>query len=141
MNLGREALPENAIHLKTRAAWRSWLVAHHARGEGVWLVSYKKATGLARFDYGAAVEEALCFGWVDSTANKLDERRSMLWFAPRKARSGWSRPNRIRIATLTEAGLMTEAGFAKVRAARIEETARMAALNLRANQRVPPVVR
>ena len=101
-------------------AWRAWLVEHHQRPAGGWLVSYKKATGLARFDYDAAVEEALCFGWVDSKANKLDDARSMLWFAPRKPKTGWSRPNKLRIEKLSAAGRMTEVGLAKVRAAQVD---------------------
>ena len=114
------AVPVDAVHPLTREAWRAWLAEHHGRGSGVWLVSYKKATGLARFGYDAAVEEALCFGWVDSKANKLDAARSMLWFAPRKPRTGWSRPNKLRIEKMTAAGLMAEAGLAKVRAAQAE---------------------
>lgn len=113
-------MPRDAVHPLTREAWRAWLATHHQRDSGVWLVSYKKATGLARFDYDAAVEEALCFGWVDSKANKLDEARSMLWFAPRKPRTGWSRPNKLRIETMTAAGQMAEAGLAKVRAAQAD---------------------
>lgn len=111
-------LPLNAIHPKTRAAWRTWLQQHHTRSEGVWLVSYKKATGKARFDYDEAVEEALCFGWIDSKPNKLDDERAMLWFAPRKAGTGWSRVNKQRAGKMIEAGLMTPAGLAKIEAAK-----------------------
>jgi uncharacterized protein YdeI (YjbR/CyaY-like superfamily) len=82
------------------------------------LVSYKKATGKARFDYDEAVEEALCFGWVDSKGNKLDDERSMLWFAPRQSGSGWSRPNKQRIERMIEAGLMMPTGLAKIEAAK-----------------------
>lgn len=117
---GGAGLPVNAVHPLTREAWREWLVEHHRRDAGLWLVSYKKATGLSRFDYDAAVEEALCFGWVDSKANKLDAARSMLWFAPRKPRTGWSRPNKLRIEKMIAAGRMTEAGLAKVRAAQAD---------------------
>ena len=62
----------------TRLEWRQWLAQNHTRTEGVWLISYKKASGKPRFDYDEAVEEALCFGWVDSKPNKLDEERAML---------------------------------------------------------------
>lgn len=71
--------PPNSIHPKTRADWRAWLEQNHTQTEGVWLISYKKATGKPRFDYEEAVEEALCFGWIDSKPNKLDEERSLLW--------------------------------------------------------------
>ena len=111
-------LPPNSIHPKTRAEWRTWLEEHHTRKEGVWLISYKKSTGKARFDYEEAVEEALCFGWIDSKGNKLDDERSLLWFAPRKPGTGWSKLNKTRIDKLTAEGLMMPAGLAKVEAAK-----------------------
>jgi len=110
--------PSNSIHPQSRAEWRQWLAQNHERPEGVWLISFKKATGKPRFDYEEAVEEALCFGWIDSKGNKLDEERSMLWFAPRKAKTGWSKPNKIRIEKLIAAGLMTPAGLAKIETAK-----------------------
>lgn len=115
-------LPPNAVHPLTRADWRAWLAENHARPDGVWLVSYKKATGKPRFDYGEAVEEALCFGWVDSKPNKLDAERSLLWFAPRKPGTGWSKANKDRVERLTAAGLMAPAGQAKVDAAKADGT-------------------
>jgi hypothetical protein len=90
---GSAAPPPNSIHPLTRAEWRAWLEENHSRGEGVWLITYKKATGKARVEYEETVEEALCFGWIDSTPNKLDDERSLLWFAPRKPGTGWSKPN------------------------------------------------
>ncbi len=110
--------PDNSVHPKSRAAWRSWLARNHRREAGIWLIAYKKATGLPRFEYDDAVEEALCFGWVDSKPRKLDAKRSMLWFAPRKAGSGWSRPNKLRVERLLAAGLMAPSGLEKVDAAR-----------------------
>jgi uncharacterized protein YdeI (YjbR/CyaY-like superfamily) len=109
--------PPNSTHPKTRAEWRAWLLVHHARDEGVWLITYKKATGKPRVEYVDAVEEALCFGWVDSKPNKLDDERSILWFAPRKGGTGWSKPNKERVERMIAAGLMTPAGLAKVNAA------------------------
>ncbi len=106
------------VHPKTRTAWRRWLERHHARADGVWLVSYKKATGKPRVDYEAAVEEALCFGWVDSKPRKLDDERTMLYFTPRKPRSGWAGSNKARVARLVAEGRMAPAGLAKVEAAR-----------------------
>ena len=110
--------PPNSVHPKTRSEWRAWLSEHHQRPNGVWLITYKKATGKPRIDYNDAVEEALCFGWIDSKGNKLDEERSMLWFAPRKPGTGWSRPNKERVAKLLAAELMAPVGLAKVEAAR-----------------------
>lgn len=110
--------PDNSVHPLSRSEWRDWLGANHARTEGVWLVTYKKATGEPRVDYDEAVEEALCFGWVDSKPNKLDEARSLLWFAPRKAGTGWSKPNKDRVERMMAAGLMAPAGLAKVETAK-----------------------
>jgi uncharacterized protein YdeI (YjbR/CyaY-like superfamily) len=109
---------ESSVQPATRAAWRAWLAKHHSRAEGVWLITYKKIAGKPRIEYGEAVEEALCFGWVDSKPGKVDAERTKLWFAPRKARSGWSRPNKERIARMVAAGLMHAAGLAKIEAAK-----------------------
>jgi uncharacterized protein YdeI (YjbR/CyaY-like superfamily) len=114
------SLPKNAIHPKTRAAWRRWLREHHNQTKGIWFVSYKKATGNPRVEYEEAVEEALCFGWVDSKVNKLDEERSMLWFSPRKANTGGSKPNKERIERILAAGLMHSIGLAKVKQAKAD---------------------
>ena len=112
--------PPNSTHPKTRAAWRDWLAEHHARDEGVWLIRYKQAAGKPTVSYGEAVEEALCFGWIDSLPRKLDAERTMLYFAPRKAGSGWSRPNKRRVERMTAAGKMTSAGQAKIDAAKAD---------------------
>ena len=108
------------FHPTDRAQWRAWLSANHATATGVWLVSHKAATGLPRVEYGEAVEEALCFGWVDSLARGIDEERSSLLYTPRRPRSGWSRSNKERVARLTAAGLMAPAGLALVEAARAD---------------------
>jgi uncharacterized protein YdeI (YjbR/CyaY-like superfamily) len=110
--------PPNSIHPKTRAEWRAWLEQHHTQTEGIWLISFKKGTGKPRMENGEAVEEALCFGWIDSKPNKLDDELSMLWFAPRKAGTGWSKINKERVERLIVAGLMTLAGLAKIEAAK-----------------------
>ncbi len=110
--------PDNAVHPLSRAEWRAWLEQNHTRAEGIWLISYKKATGKPRVEYDEAVEEALCFGWIDSKGNKLDEERSLLWFAPRKPKTGWSKPNKERVERLIAAGLMAPAGLVKIEAAK-----------------------
>lgn len=110
--------PSNSVHPKTRSEWCAWLAKHHQREEGVWLVTYKKGTGKPRIDYNEAVEEALCFGWIDSKPAKLDDERSMLYFAPRKPGSAWSKANKQRVEKLIAAGLMTPAGLAKIEAAK-----------------------
>ena len=128
--------PSNSVHPLSRAEWRAWLAENYTRTEGIWLVSYKKATGKPRFAYDEAVEEALCFGWVDSKPNKLDEERSLLWFAPRKGGTGWSKPNKERVEKLIAAGLMTPAGLAKVEAAKADGT--WAALDSIEALEIPP---
>lgn len=114
--------PINSVHPKSRAEWRKWLEENHTRNEGVWLIMYKKGTGKPRVDYAEAVEEALCFGWIDSKGNKLDDERSMLWMAPRKPITGWSKLNKERIEKLIKSGLMTSAGLAKINAAKKDGT-------------------
>ncbi len=113
-------LPPDAVHPKSSAAWRDWLSAHHERDGGVWLVTYKKAAGIADMSYDDAVCEALCFGWVDSKPRALDEKRTMLWFAPRKPGSLWSQPNKQRVARLQAEGRMHAAGTRKVDAAKAD---------------------
>jgi uncharacterized protein YdeI (YjbR/CyaY-like superfamily) len=102
----------------SRAAWREWLEKHHATSSGVRLVIYKKASGKQRLSYDEAVEEALCFGWVDSTTNTLDANRYTLNFSPRKPGSVWAQSNKQRVERLIEQGLMTPAGLAKIEAAK-----------------------
>lgn len=110
--------PENSTYALSRAEWRAWLEQNHTRPEGVWLISNKKASGKPQVTYDESVEEALCFGWVDSKGRRLDDERTMLWFAPRKARTGWSRPNKERIERLLAANLIRPAGQVKIDAAK-----------------------
>lgn len=93
--------------------WRTWLAEHHTQPQGVWLVSARKAVDKA-FSYDASVVEALRVGWVDSTVKPVDEHRTMMWFAPRRRGSMWTRINKGRVARLEEAGLMEPAGAAAV---------------------------
>ncbi len=106
------------FHAESRAAWRFWLQANHDVERGVWLCSWRSATGKPACLYPDAVEEAICFGWIDSTANVLDEERGLQLMTPRKARSGWTRLNRRRAAAMEEAGLMTDAGRRSIETAR-----------------------
>jgi len=98
------------VYVATRAAWRAWLATHHASKREVWLIYCKKGSGQPRVEYGDAVEEALCFGWIDSTTKTLDADRYAQRFSPRKAGSNWSTPNLIRIKRLVADGLMMPAG-------------------------------
>jgi uncharacterized protein YdeI (YjbR/CyaY-like superfamily) len=97
-------------HAETRTAWRAWLAANHATAPGVWLASWKRGANRPTVAYEEAVEEALCFGWIDSTVNTLDEERGLQLMTPRRPRSSWTRLNRERVARLEAEGRMTEAG-------------------------------
>ncbi len=100
------------IHPKNRKQWREWLEKNHQTSPGVWFTYYKKETGKPRVHYAEAVEEALCFGWIDSLPRKLDEERTMLKFTPRKPKSVWSKLNKTRIEQLINDKLMMPAGAA-----------------------------
>ena len=100
-------------HPTTRADWRSWLAAHHDREAEIWLVYNKRHTGEPRMEYDDAVEEALCFGWIDSIVRTIDEDRYAQKFTPRRAKSKWSELNRRRFAKMVAEGKMTAAGLAK----------------------------
>ncbi|SFQ66879.1 YdeI/OmpD-associated family protein [Hymenobacter arizonensis] len=102
----------------SRAEWRQWLAEHHTSSPGVWLVYFKKASGQPSVTYPEAVEEALCFGWIDSHPRKLDADRTQLLFTPRKPRSGWSKVNKERLERLEAARLLMPAGLAAIAIAR-----------------------
>ena len=102
--------PGERVHAETREQWRAWLAEHAGQSPGAWLVSWRQQTGRPAVGYEAAVCEALAVGWVDSKQVRLDEDRTLLWFTPRRLGSGWSRPNKVRLAALEQAGLMTPAG-------------------------------
>ena len=97
-------------HPPDLAAWRAWLTANHDTVRGVWVASWRKASGRDRVAYEDLVEEAICFGWIDSTVNLLDDQRGLQLMTPRKPKSGWTRLNRDRFAALEAQGRMTDAG-------------------------------
>ena len=97
-------------HPRDLRAWRSWLQANHDRERGVWTASWRKASGREPVAYEKLVEEALCFGWIDSTVNILDDDRGLQLMTPRKPKSGWTRLNRQRVEAMEEQGRMTDAG-------------------------------
>ena len=108
------------VLMTNRAEWRAWLEENHVTAPGVWLVTYKKSSGKPHLSYDELVEEALCFGWIDSKGNTVDAERTKLLITPRKRGSGWSRPNKARIERLVASGLMTPAGLAKIEAAKAD---------------------
>ncbi len=96
----------------TRQEWREWLAQHHRDRKEIWLIYYKKSAGKKGIAYDEAVEEALCFGWIDGTNKGINEETYAGRFTPRRPKSPWSASNRARIARLLEEGRMTEAGLA-----------------------------
>ncbi len=111
---------DDAPHFQAddRDTWRAWLEANHGTSRGVWLVTWRARSGRAGLDYEAAVEEALCFGWVDSTGGRVDEDRGKLYFARRKPRSAWAATNKARVERLIAQGRMTPAGLAAIEQAK-----------------------
>jgi uncharacterized protein YdeI (YjbR/CyaY-like superfamily) len=120
MSTGHADLP--IVQPKTRSEWRRWLRAHHATSRGAWLIVAKKDAGIQGVSYDEAVEEALCFGWIDGQTRALDARRFKLRMTPRKPGSTWAKSNKVRIATLVKDGRMTPAGLAKIEAAKRDGT-------------------
>lgn len=108
------------VHLRTAAEWRRWLDRNHASAAGVWLVSYRRATGKPAIGYEDTVREALCYGWIDSTIRKLDEERTAQLFTPRRPGSTWALTNKARVKELIATGRMRPAGLAKIEAAKRE---------------------
>lgn len=96
---------------KTRQQWRKWLQKNHNRKAAVWVIFYKQKAGKPTLTWSDAVEEALCFGWIDSIKKTLDEERSIQFFSKRKPKSTWSKINKVKVQKLTDAGLMTQAGL------------------------------
>ncbi|MCW3117890.1 MAG: hypothetical protein JWM28_1972 [Chitinophagaceae bacterium] len=106
------------FHPATRQAWRQWLQKNHQASPGIWMIYYKKESGKHKVSYAEAVEEALCFGWIDSLPRKLDKERAMLKFTPRKPKSSWSALNKKRVRKLVKNKLMKAAGLAKINRAK-----------------------
>jgi len=113
---GKSDLP--LLQPKSRKAWRAWLAKNHASSSGIWLVYAKKHTGLPSLTYADAVEEALCFGWIDSLVHPIDDSLYKQVFTPRKPSSAWSPLNKKRVEKLIAASQMTDAGMKMIELAR-----------------------
>jgi uncharacterized protein YdeI (YjbR/CyaY-like superfamily) len=98
------------FYAKNRQQWRKWLAKYGQTKKEVYLILYNKKSTTKSVSYAEAVEEALCFGWIDSLKNKRDPESAYQRFSPRKPTSKWSKPNRERVQRLVEEGLMTEHG-------------------------------
>ncbi len=118
---------DDSIEPRTVSALRRWLSQNHTRTTGLWLILQKKSATTTNvrklaLTYSEAVDELLCFGWIDSKAGTIDDSRSKVWISPRKAKSGWSKVNKDKIAALEAAGRLAEPGIAKVSAAKLDGT-------------------
>jgi uncharacterized protein YdeI (YjbR/CyaY-like superfamily) len=99
-------------------AWRKWLEENHQSKESIWLIYYKKKSNTPSLSWSEAVDEALCFGWIDSTAKSLDDDTYMQFFCKRKPNSVWSKVNKIKIKQLQDAALMAQAGLDSIEKAK-----------------------
>lgn len=108
------------VEVTSREQWRTWLANNHTQTDSIWLVTYKKHTGSRYLSYDAIVEEALCFGWIDSLPRKLDSDRTMLLLSPRRPKSPWSKLNKDRVTQMLNQGLMTPSGQAKIERAKAD---------------------
>ncbi|MEN7550043.1 YdeI/OmpD-associated family protein [Rapidithrix thailandica] len=107
-------MPKNEIETycpESRTAWRKWLEKNHQSKQAVWLVYFRSSTKVASMSWSEAVDEALCFGWIDSTKKTIDKERYMQYFSKRKPNSTWSKINKEKVAKLIQNNLMTKAGF------------------------------
>ena len=108
----------NALIFKNRNEWRSWLEKNHTIFNEAWLIHYKKSSDKKSLNHFDAVEEALCFGWIDSKLKKIDEERYILKYTPRKSKSVWSKINKENAEKMISLGKMTKAGFDKIEEAK-----------------------
>src|SRR5947209_6309842 len=115
MKLGR------TLYITNRKAWRAWLAKNHAREREIWLIYYKKHSGKPRIPYNDAVEEALCYGWTDSTIKRIDDDRMAQRFSPCRAKSVLSETNTERVRRLIKAKKMTRVGLEKIQT-QLEQT-------------------
>ncbi|HEX2935843.1 MAG TPA: YdeI/OmpD-associated family protein [Bacteroidales bacterium] len=117
-NMSKPELP--VLLFETPGEWRDWLEQNHQNTEGVWLQFYKKDTGIKSLNHDTALDEALCFGWIDGQANKYDEKSYLQKFTPRRKRSIWSKRNIEHIERLGKEGKMHPAGWREVEAAKAD---------------------
>jgi uncharacterized protein YdeI (YjbR/CyaY-like superfamily) len=107
------------FYARDRKSWRAWLSKNHDKEKSVWLIIYKKGAAKKSTSYAEAVEEALCFGWIDSKPNKRDVESFYQFFAKRNPSSNWSKINKDRVKTLIDQGLMTPSGMAIIEQAKL----------------------
>ena len=109
---------EKVLYFENGVSWRKWLAQNHHNAKEAWLIFYKKHSGKTGISYDEALEEALCFGWIDGKMQGIDEEKYMIRYTPRKAKSVWSKINKEKALRLLESGRMTDAGMAKIEEAK-----------------------
>ncbi len=114
--IDREALDH--VEAPDSSVWRAWLEEHHLTQPAVWLILYTKASGVESIDWDKAVDEALCFGWIDSVVQRLDDTRRRQYFGPRKPKGNWSKVNKSKVERLIAEGKMMPAGLAAIERAK-----------------------
>lgn len=135
----RKQLQKKPQFFLTRAAWRSWLKKNHGRDVGVWVLFYKKHVGRG-LTYEEAVEEALCFGWIDGQLRRIDEKQHILWFCPRRPGSVWAPSNIARVQRLIREKKMAANGLAVFRSAKLQKRTAPSAVS-QARIVLPPELR
>lgn len=113
-----EPKEQSVIYPKSRAEWRRWLEKNHLLKPSVWIVFYKKKTKKPTMSWSESVDEALCFGWIDSTKKSRDDESSIQFFSKRKPNSTWSKVNKMKVESLIANGLMMKAGFDSIERAK-----------------------
>jgi uncharacterized protein YdeI (YjbR/CyaY-like superfamily) len=112
----------NTFHAKSQQEWRNWLIENHQIEKSVWLIIYRKESGIPSVYYPEAVDEALCFGWIDSKPNKRDDKSYYQFFSRRNPKSNWSKVNKNKVIRLLEQGLMHKSGLAMIEIAKTTGT-------------------
>jgi uncharacterized protein YdeI (YjbR/CyaY-like superfamily) len=126
-----------SLYFKDRKEWRDWLKKNYKKEKGVWLLHYKKHTKKPGALHKEALEEALCFGWIDSTLKRIDNEKFILKYTPRKENSIWSKLNKDTAERLTKEGKMAKAGFEKIEEAK-KNGKWQAAYTSKKKLRIPP---
>lgn len=106
------------FYAKSRAEWRQWLELNHQKEKAIWLIIYRKGSEFSSVYYPEAVDEALCFGWIDSKPNKRDENSYYQFFSKRNPKSNWSAVNKKKVAHLIDLDLMTSEGYEMIEIAK-----------------------
>lgn len=105
---------KNTYYPTNKAEWRNWLKENHLKEDSIWLIFYKKSAPKPNLSWSEAVDQALCFGWIDSTKKSIDSEKYMQYYCKRKPKSNWSKINKEKVKSLVEQGLMEEAGYKSI---------------------------